>query len=83
MVLTPIQLYNFDRQTSVRRTVGYHIACKSTIAVCDSVNKSQKMEFIYISKSLSKLITESDIQRCSVKKVFLNISQYSQENTCA
>ena len=28
-------------------------------------------------------ITEADFQMCSVKKVFLNISQNSQENTCA
>ena len=29
------------------------------------------------------LITEAVVQRCSVKKLFLKISQYSQENTCA
>ena len=40
-------------------------------------------------KSLPKLLlktlrlTEAVIQRCSVKKVFLRISQISQENTCA
>ena len=28
------------------------------------------------------VITEADIQRCSIKKVFLKISQNSQENTC-
>ena len=28
-------------------------------------------------------ITEVVVQRCSVKKVFLEISQNSQENTCA
>ena len=28
-------------------------------------------------------ITEAVVQRCSVKKVFLKISQNSQENTCA
>ena len=27
--------------------------------------------------------TEAVVQRCSVKKVFLKISQNSQENTCA
>ena len=27
--------------------------------------------------------TEAVARRCSVKKVFLEISQYSQENTCA
>ena len=27
--------------------------------------------------------TEAVVQRCSVKKVFLEISQNSQENTCA
>ena len=29
------------------------------------------------------LISKADVQRCSVKKVFLKISQNSQENTCA
>ena len=28
-------------------------------------------------------ILEAVVQRCSVKKVFLEISQNSQENTCA
>ena len=28
-------------------------------------------------------ITEAVVQRCFLKKVFLNISQNSQENTCA
>ena len=28
-------------------------------------------------------VTEAVSQRCSVKKVFLEISQNSQENTCA
>ena len=82
-VLTPIQLYNFDRQTSVRRTVGYHIACKSTIAVCDSVSKSQRMECKYASKNLSKSTTEAITWRCSLRKVFLIILQNLQENTCA
>ena len=26
---------------------------------------------------------EADVQRCSVKKVFLEVWQHSQENTCA
>ena len=29
------------------------------------------------------LLTEAVVRRCSVKKVFLEISQNSQENTCA
>ena len=31
----------------------------------------------------NKLISEAAVQRCSVNKVFLEISQNSQENTCA
>ena len=30
-----------------------------------------------------KLVPKAVVQRCSGKKVFLNISQNSQENTCA
>ena len=33
--------------------------------------------------NLEKGESEAVIQRCSVKKVFLEISQISQENTCA
>ena len=36
-----------------------------------------------ISFSYKYDITEAVAQRCSVKKVFLEISQNSQENTCA
>ena len=30
-----------------------------------------------------KLVVEAVVQRCSMKKVFLDISQNSRENTCA
>ena len=33
--------------------------------------------------TLAILHLEAAVQRCSVKKVFLKISQNSQENTCA
>ena len=33
--------------------------------------------------NLPLAMSEADVQRCSVKKVFLEISQNSQENTCA
>ena len=32
---------------------------------------------------IHRLLTEAVAQRCSVKKLFLEISQNSQENTCA
>ena len=35
------------------------------------------------SSARSFAATEAVVQRCSVKKVFLEISQNSQENTCA
>ena len=35
------------------------------------------------NKALYLIFTEAVVQRCSVKKVFLKISQNSQENTCA
>ena len=41
----------------------------------------------YVSYQKNRLfyveITEAVVQRCSIKKVFLGISQNSQENTCA
>ena len=33
--------------------------------------------------SLVLLLTEAVVRRCSLKKMFLDISQKSQENTCA
>ena len=39
--------------------------------------------FVIVSTSDSSCLTEAVIRRCSVKKVFLKISQNSQENTCA
>ena len=42
--------------------------------VCDAINFKINLTF---------LIIEAVVQRCSVKKVFLEISQNSQENTCA
>ena len=43
-----------------------------------ALNKRVKICF-----STWTLITEAVAQRCSIKKVFLKISQNSQENTCA
>ena len=40
-------------------------------------NISEPREFLY------KILLLRSVQRCSVKKVFLKISQNSQENTCA
>ena len=38
--------------------------------------------FFEILASFESGCTEAVVQRCSVKKVFLEISQKSQENTC-
>ena len=40
----------------------------------------QKLKY-YLLKQL--LMPETAVRRCSIKKVFLEISQNSQENTCA
>ena len=40
----------------------------------------QKLKY-YLLKQL--LMLETAVRRCSIKKVFLEISQNSQENTCA
>ena len=42
----------------------------------------KKIEMGNIVKE-SWIISEALVQRCSVKNVFLEISQNSQENTCA
>ena len=45
----------------------------------------KSISFIWFHKWFHKLVLsrEAVVQRCSVKKVFLEISQNLQENTCA
>ena len=54
---------------------------------CQSlINKGcKKMHFKKIRRKLGSVLNsvEAVVRRCSVKKVFLKISQNSQENTCA
>ena len=38
---------------------------------------------LYVSDTKSSLLSEAVVQECSVKKVFIEISQNSKENTCA
>ena len=40
------------------------------------------MDDFYFPLKIQKVVLEAVVQRCSVKKVFLEISQNSQENTC-
>ena len=47
-----------------------------------SLNVCQKAMEIW-SNVINLVATEAIAQRCSVKKMFLEISQNSQENTCA
>ena len=45
---------------------------------------SHKFSIYLVQMSVKiQVIREAVVQRCSVKKVFLEISQNSQENTCA
>ena len=46
-------------------------------------NKELEKLVRYISLLTNTPHAEEDVQRCSVKKVFLEISQNSQENTCS
>ena len=63
------------------RTLILKIVCERLLLVSDM--------FIVVSKTTVEKIqnyyrnTEAVVQMCSVKKVFLEISQNSQENTCA
>ena len=65
-----------------------HIAniCSSSLRTQRNVHCAlRNIYFVDIGKTLAKeeLITEAVVQRCSAKKVFLEILQNSQENTCA
>ena len=44
---------------------------------------SPKNQINPFSRTPTDASVEAAVQRCSVKKVFLEISQNSQENTCA
>ena len=48
----------------------------------DASNLVQKANYVAKYKIVSPN-TEAVVQRCSVKKVFQEVSQNSQENTCA
>ena len=41
------------------------------------------MTNVNVEHYMEDVITEAVVQRCSVKKMFLEVSQNSQENTCA
>ena len=45
-------------------------------------NERRKVE-AFLNSELPRSFSEAVIQRCSVKIVFIEISQNSQENTCA
>ena len=48
--------------------------------------ETEEIEFDFSKSEFLKigiLVTEALTQRCSVKKMFLKMSQHSQENTCA
>ena len=56
--------------------------------VRQSIPRGNNLDFLTSPTILDNLVhprenTEAVVQRCSVKKVFLEISQNSQENTCA
>ena len=46
-------------------------------------SKKKKKKWVIVTQFPKSQKTEAAAQRCSVKKVFLEISQSSQENTCA
>ena len=57
-----------------------HSPRKAVYAVCSMYSKtfSRNLKFFFFYTA-----EEAVVQRCSVKKVFFEISQNSQENTCA
>ena len=46
-------------------------------------NKLEEFLFFKTGTIFTPVFLEAVVRRCSVKKVFLEISQNSQENTCA
>ena len=66
----------FYRTPPVVASILWHI-------ILNSINRRRKTNqtkwFVYSEKIFLEVVA----QRCSVKKVFLKISQNSQENTCA
>ena len=79
--------YNLMISREITRNLQYYT--KSTFQSYSNIFAVSKLfivkviSFIVCFHFLTKLETEAVVQRCSVKKVFLKISQNSQENTCA
>ena len=69
------KLCNFVCSTEVR----YRIPLKKV----EGVQNLTKMIIRYFTIRANDCFLEAVVQRCSAKKVFLEISQNSQENTCA
>ena len=58
------------------------ISITNKLAVCSRLH--EYINLVQIKSLNLKIVgTEAITQRCSVKKIFLEISQNSQENTCA
>ena len=74
----PIKLYQSEEDPPVGQILDKDVQCFLCLVV--SSLKSEKKLILHF---LEKIKTEAVAQRCSVKQVFLEISQNSQENTCA
>ena len=83
--------FNSRTKTSVEKLVRYTVTFLEWVNTLITIIKESRLEskgslnrfhaqtllFCYI------FYPEAVVQRCSVKKVFLEVSQNSQENTCA
>ena len=73
-----LKIYFLHCSASVKKKAKF-IMKRISVGKCGILSDVSKIKSVYRSRAFS----EAFARRCSVKKVFLEISQNSQENTCA
>ena len=73
-----LKIYFLNCSASVKKKAKF-IMKRISVGKCGILSDVSKIKSVYRSRAFS----EAFARRCSVKKVFLEISQNSQENTCA
>ena len=72
-----------ERQTRVRRTVGYHIPCRSTRAAGNSVARRKQMFVCFNCFPCQKWVRERNFDRpCYTKTCSLQAGMFHNHVTC-
>ena len=81
-----LSLWIFIKMSDIycyRHVHGFLSRCRISIVTVMCTDFSNIFQKYFTSVYIENISAEAGALRCSVKKVFLKISQISQENTCA